>query len=84
MISGFALRTRLQEIVLWIALPEVERDQAEIRSFVIVRGGIWSGLGGVGCRVVLSQVANMPIWQHENAMIFFYIYFLCIGVGPKR
>jgi len=69
MVSGFALRTRLQEIVLWISLSEVEKDQGKIRSFVFVRGGLWSGLGGVGCRAALSQVAS--IWQHEDETFFF-------------
>ena len=52
---GFASRTRFQEIVFRISLPQVERDKGEIRPFVFIRRGLWSGLGRVGCGVTLSQ-----------------------------
>jgi len=56
--SGFTLRTRLQEIVLWISLPQVEKDQRDIRSLLFIRGCLWSWLRRVGCRIALSQLTN--------------------------
>jgi len=36
--SGFTLRTRLQEIVLWISLPQVEKEYDPTSLFVVASG----------------------------------------------